>query len=251
MNIFRYFFTAFVILIICGACPLYNGRAEASADGAVVRSDRVPVYSGMSADSRLLKYLGKGEQVVVDVEIEGPEGAWCGVTEEGQTSVTGYVQCETLDRPQKKESWQYVGSTGPRRPYGGEDSRQTKVAISGNHVLVPATLEYKGRTVYVRLVLDTGATVTMINTDIADQLGIDPAETVRGEGQVVGGAVLQAAFARLGYVSVGPHTKRDMIVSIMEEKGLRERRDGLLGMDFLRGLKYYVDFSDRVINWGP
>jgi hypothetical protein len=35
---------------------------------------------------------------------------------------------------------------------------------------------------------------------------------------------------------------RDMVASVVEEKGLCERRDGLPGMDFPRSLKYHVDF---------
>jgi predicted aspartyl protease len=251
MNISRYSVTEFVVPVLFGVCLLCCGAAEASSGRAVIKSDAVPLHSEMSADSRVLKSLRKGDPVAVDVEIEGPEGAWCGIIEQGQTSVKGYVRCEDLERPQQKERWQYVGSTGQQGSDDGQDSKETKVAIAGNHVLVPVTLEYRGRTVDASLLLDTGASVTMINTGIADRLGIEPAETVKGDGQVVGGTFVQAAFARLGYVSVGPHTKREMIVSIIEEKGLRERRDGLLGMDFLRGLKYYVDFKNQVINWGP
>jgi predicted aspartyl protease len=251
MNISKNFVTGLLIPIFFGFCLLCCRSAEASSDGAVIKGDAVPLYSEMSAASRVLKFLKQGEPVAVDVEIEGPEGSWCGIIEQGQMSVTGYVRCGELERPQQKERWQYVGSTAPDGPDNGQDSRETKVIITGNHVLVPVTLEYKGRTVNAALVLDTGASVTMINTDIADQLGIEPSETVKGEGQVVGGTFVQAAFARLGYVNVGPHTKRNMIVSIIEEKGLRERRDGLLGLDFLRGMKYYVDFKNGVINWGP
>jgi predicted aspartyl protease len=251
MNISKNFVTGLLIPIFFGLCLLCCRSAEASSDGAVIKGDAVPLYSEMSAASRVLKFLKQGEPVAVDVEIEGPEGSWCGIIEQGQMSVTGYVRCGELERPQQEERWQYVGSTAPDGPDNGQDSRETKVIITGNHVLVPVTLEYKGRTVNAALVLDTGASVTMINTDIADQLGIEPSETVKGEGQVVGGTFVQAAFARLGYVNVGPHTKRNMIVSIIEEKGLRERRDGLLGLDFLRGMKYYVDFKNGVINWGP
>jgi predicted aspartyl protease len=251
MNISKYFVTGLLIPIFFGLCLLCFRFAEASSDSAVIKGDAVPLYSEMSAASRVLKFLKKGEPAAVDVEIEGPEGSWCGIIEQGQMSVTGYVRCGELERPQQKERWQYVGSTAPDGSDNGPDSRETKVIITGNHVLVPVTLEYKGRTVNAALVLDTGASVTMINTDIADQLGIEPSETVKGEGQVVGGTFVQAAFARLGYVNVGPHTKRNMIVSIIEEKGLRERRDGLLGLDFLRGMKYYVDFKKGVINWGP
>lgn len=245
----RYLVTA-LLLVLSGLCIPCSGTAEASGN-AVVRSNVVPLYSEMSTGSRVVRPLQKGEQVVVEIEIQGPEGAWCGISGQGQTDVTGYVQCKDLQRSPEKELWQYVGSTAPARAKEDREANVTQVEVVGNHVLVPATVEYRGRTLEVRLVLDTGAGVTMINTDIADQLGIEPAETVKGDGQVVGGMIIPAAFARLGHISVGPHRRRDMFVSIIEEKGLREKRDGLLGMDFLRGLKYYVDFKRQVIIWGP
>jgi predicted aspartyl protease len=250
MNILRYSLAGFVVLLLFSIHPLWCGTSEAASGGAVIRSDAVPLYSEMSASSPVLKSLKKGDPVVVDIEIEDPEGAWCGIIEQGQTSIAGYVRCKDLERPPREQLWRQVGSTTPRGSDYGQDSSETKVTIAGNHVLVPVTLEYKGRMVGAQLVLDTGASVTMINTDIAAQLGIDPAETVPGEGQAVGGIILQAAFAKLGYINVGPHTRKDMIVSIVAENGLRERRDGLLGMDFLRGLKYYVDFKNQVISWG-
>jgi predicted aspartyl protease len=245
----RYFVAGFAISLLSGLCILCCSAADAASNSAVIRGDSVPLYSQLSSDSSVLKRLGKGASVLVAVEIDGPEGDWCGIIEQGQTSVAGYVRCKDLERTPQRELWQHVGSTGTNEANYGQGDSDTKVAITGNQVLVPVTLAYKERTVEARLVLDTGASVTMINTDIAQQLGIEPEETARGDGQVVGGMVIQAAFARLGYVTVGPHTKRNMVVSIVEEKGLRKSRDGLLGMDFLRGLKYYVDFKNQVINW--
>jgi hypothetical protein len=207
VNILRNSLSGFVVLLLFSIRPLWCGTSEAASGGAVIRGDAVPLYSEMSASSPVLKSLKKGGPVVVDIEIENPEGAWCGIIEQGQTSIAGYVRCKNLERPLRKELWRHVGSVAPRGADYGQDSSETKVTITGNHVLV-VTLEYKGRTVDAQLVLDTGASVTMINTDIAVRLGIDPADTVPGEGQAVGGIILQAAFAKLGYIIVGPYTKK-------------------------------------------
>jgi hypothetical protein len=196
-----------LVLLLFSIHPLWCGTSEAASGGAVTRGNAVPLYSEMYASSSVLKSLKKGDQVVVDIEIEDPEGAWCGIIEQGQTSIAGYVRCKNLERPLRKELWRHVGSVAPRGADYGQDSSETKVTITGNHVLV-VTLEYKGRTVDAQLVLDTGASVTMINTDIAVRLGIDPADTLPGEGQAVGGIILQAAFAKLGYIIVGPYTKK-------------------------------------------
>ena len=227
-----------------------GAKASEVADSATIKGDDVPLYSGTSSSGKVMKSLRKGDKVTVEVELEGPEGKWCGIIEQGQTAIAGYVSCDLLDRSSQKKVWQHVGSSFSRGADRGGSVNETKVTIVTNQVLVPVTLGYKDRTVEALLVLDTGASITMINTETAARLGIESPETVKGEGQVVGGMIVETAFTKLSNVSVGPHTKRDMIVSIVEEKDLRIKRDGLLGMDFLKGLKYFVDFRNQVINWG-
>jgi predicted aspartyl protease len=98
-------------------------------------------------------------------------------------------------------------------------------------------------------VLDTGASKTTINADVADQLSINLGKEKKAQVRVVGGAVIEACVVRMNRLTVGPHTKRNWDVFVVPHKGPAAGYDGLLGMDVLRGLKYRVDFKKQLIIW--
>jgi tetratricopeptide (TPR) repeat protein len=132
-----------------------------------------------------------------------------------------------------------------------KDSAVTHVAILGNQVLVPVILAKDGNEVLATLLLDTGASVTSINSDVAARLRIDTGQTQKTTGQVAGGGLLDVRRTRVSYITVGPHTRTGMDVVIVEHKGPPVPFEGLLGMNFLRDLRYAVDFQNRTINWNP
>ena len=144
----------------------------------------------------------------------------------------------------KNENWKRMGETVVS---GGDEP--TKVQIRGNSVLVPLTLVYGGNEVDVHLLLDTGASVTTIYSEIAEQLFINLSKARKARVQVVGGGVIEASVVRIDSLTVGPHTKRNWDIVVVPHKGSAARYDGLLGMDVLRGLKYKVDFKKQVIIW--
>jgi predicted aspartyl protease len=127
----------------------------------------------------------------------------------------------------------------------------TPVEIVGNTVFVPVTLSYGSRSTQARLILDTGASVTIISPEIASQLDLRLDQAVLAAVQVVGGGMVEARGVRLQRVAVGPHEKSGMNVAVITTKGPLLQYDGLLGMDFLRGLHYRLDFADKVIRWLP
>jgi clan AA aspartic protease (TIGR02281 family) len=235
--------TYLFIAICCITLCVFKSNAESEDGRATVKSDTLIVYSRISSDSKKVKELKKEKVVTIEFEFEGAEGAWCGIMEEGQTTTSGYVHCQYLERvkPQKK-IWQRVGET---------ISHETKVTIYGNEVLVPVTLDYGGTIVQALLLLDTGASRTVISAEIAARLNINLDQTEKEKGQVVGGGLVEARLTKLNSITVGPHTRTDMRIAIIEHKGPAVKHDGLLGMDFLRNLRYHIEFDKQIINWMP
>ena len=152
----------FVIFYLCAIIIDSQSMAENlnGLEKATVKSDKIAVYSRMSVKSIKLTDIKKSEKVIVSFEMFGPgsDGPWCAIKTEGEKAVSGYVQCVHLERDAfQKQEWQSIDSSGSDSP-----SRVTEAVINGNHVFVPATIEYGGRDQEILVVLDTGASKSVI-----------------------------------------------------------------------------------------
>ena len=122
----------------------------------------------------------------------------------------------------------------------------TDVFIGNGQVQVPVQFRYKGKRVDATLLLDTGANKTLVSKRIGDALGLDTGNLVGI--QVVGGAVIPGRHVLVDEMIVGPNKKKDMSIIVLEKGGVGGQ-DGLLGMDFLMGIKFHVDYERERIVW--
>jgi hypothetical protein len=92
------------VFIYCFVICAFAQRADGigTFGSAKVESETLSVYSKMSKMSPVVKKLNQGDIVTIEFEIENSEGAWCSIREEGQITVSGYVQCEYLERKGKQ-----------------------------------------------------------------------------------------------------------------------------------------------------
>ncbi|MDK9717842.1 MAG: retroviral-like aspartic protease family protein [Trichlorobacter sp.] len=143
---------------------------------------------------------------------------------------------------------QYRKKVKNSRSSSGGD-RYTGVTVRGNKVLVPVTISFRNETIQARLLLDTGASVTVISPQLASRLGIRPEHTSRTTGRVADGSFITAYNTVVDYMQVGPKTKHSVEVAVLPMNGPTMGFDGLLGMNFLGDFRYHVNMGSQTIEW--
>ncbi|MCY3022859.1 MAG: retropepsin-like aspartic protease [Planctomycetota bacterium] len=113
-------------------------------------------------------------------------------------------------------------------------------------VVVQTRLVGPGGTVLARLALDTGATGSMLNWDIAVLLGYDPAASPNRVQVTTGSGVEFAPRIAIESVEALGQARRDFPV-LCHTLPPSATVDGLLGLDFLRGNRLVVDFRTGVV----
>jgi hypothetical protein len=143
---------------------------------------------------------------------------------------------------------EYRSKKKTRQDIGGAEEKVMRVQIVNNSVLVPVSITYGDRTVKGTFLFDTGANVSTMTPYLAGKLKIPYEKTREVSGQLAGGTIVKGRRAKLDSIRVGPHTRSDFDVVVLPQAN-PEMHDGLLGMNFLKGLRYTIDFDNHLLTW--
>jgi clan AA aspartic protease (TIGR02281 family) len=120
-------------------------------------------------------------------------------------------------------------------PKGSPGKAQIESLKRGGGIIVEALLNRK---VTAPLLLDTGASHTILTRQTARELGLPPVERLPRKAFHTAGGVVLSPVTTLQSVRVGSHEVRDVEVAIDVAEHLSI---GLLGMTFLRHFKVTVN----------
>jgi len=98
----------------------------------------------------------------------------------------------------------------------------------------------------VKMVLDTGATYTMIPWYIAEELGYNPAASKEFISMTTASGTIEAPLITLDFVSIldMPVKNQQVIVHNLPESS---HVDGLLGLNYLKHFKLTIDFKNGML----
>ncbi|WP_299179250.1 retropepsin-like aspartic protease [uncultured Neptuniibacter sp.] len=125
----------------------------------------------------------------------------------------------------------------------------TPFELRANQILVPVTVVYGSRTGQLTLVMDTGASYTVVHKDSIKPLGayLRPG----GAAMVADGSVVKTQQVTFDRVEIGPYKSTNVTAGVLDFRGGATGSDGLLGMDFLYNARYKLDRENQKIYWDP
>jgi len=126
---------------------------------------------------------------------------------------------------------------------------QTPIVINGNRVLVPVEVALGNRVAKLSLLLDTGASATVLHRSSLSELDLPSGK--RFKARVAGGGIVNSNRIKFRHINVGPFHIKKASAMVINLTGKQPPFDGMLGMDFLKHHPYQIDFETQMINWEP
>ncbi|WP_415888740.1 retropepsin-like aspartic protease [Neptuniibacter sp. SY11_33] len=125
----------------------------------------------------------------------------------------------------------------------------TPFQFHANRIVVPVKVFYGARSLQLSLVMDTGASSTVVHKQAISALR---AQTRRGAAaRIADGSVIDTERVHFDRVEIGPYQAKGVTAGVLDYQGGSAGTDGLLGMDFLYQARYEIDREKKHIVWNP
>ena len=242
----------FIILSTLSVSPPVWGQAN-NAPKETLSPVTIQVYASADESSEPVGTLLPDEPVKPLAESQGTGGVkWYLV--KTQTGIVGWIKQSDSEHSKKVDSFfkalpRETASTTVTIPnISSAAAPQGAIIVpilsSGRSTLVSVTLN---RTITGNLMLDTGATNTVISRRLAGLLSLRPQG--RATFQTVGG-MIAVAVTRLQSLKVAEAEVNDLAV-VVHDFSRDPRIEGLLGMDFLGRYRIGLDIQKQVLVLAP
>ena len=124
-------------------------------------------------------------------------------------------------------------------------NKRTQIKIKGESIYIPATFSNNGITITTEMVVDTGCTTTLINTELARRLKLKKINNKRFT--VADGRTVYGESGKIDSLKVGPYTENNIEIAYQKHAGAAN--NGLLGMNFLKKHPFSIDIKNKAIVW--
>jgi hypothetical protein len=226
------------------ALPVPAGAAQFQADNAslekIPSASAVQIYSTADETAQVVETLSPGEKVTPMAETQGIGGVkWYLV--KTPSGISGWIRQSDDEHSKKVDNF---FKALPPETASSATAPQGAIIVpvrsTGRATVVAATLN---RSLNGNLMLDTGATTTVISRRLASLLSLRPVGNAAV--QTVGG-IIAVAVARLQSLKVAEAEVNDLTV-VVHDFSRDPRVEGLLGMDFLGRYRIGLDVHRQVL----
>lgn len=125
---------------------------------------------------------------------------------------------------------------------------ETVIELHGRQVIVPVEINWRGRKKTLNLLLDTGASMTVLHEGSITSLNTVSRDS--SYAQVAGGGVIKTERVVFDRLSVGPYDFKNLSTAVIDNSD-SSVFSGLLGMDILGSVRYEIDYGQQKIIWSP
>jgi predicted aspartyl protease len=251
--VFHYNLAAALMLCFLAAAAGVNAQSDFPRESAV-QTAAIQLHSAPDENSLSAGSISPGEATTPIAESHGANGVkWFLVRTKAGT--VGWIkqsqnaESRKLDgffkslaaEPSSFASVNIPSASSASAPRGAVI---VPVIMTGQSIIVPVTLNNSVRT---NLLLDTGATTTLLSQRLASSLSLNQTGSSRAAG--VGG-IVSVGVARLDSLRVGEAEVSNLAIMV-HDFARDPRHEGLLGMDFLRAFQVSIDAKKQVLVLTP